>query len=118
MEKIKVIAKRPDSNPYATWVSNRLGNLQNFVEGYIEVVTICPQAVDENGECTQPGMAVICNEEGILWNLPYNCRVDNCDYVGTILFVGVKGDEFCDIPVDFQEFKRMFPELWEVKDDQ
>ena len=114
MEKIKVIAKRPDSLPYSTWVSNSLANLQNFVDGYIEVVTICPQVVDENYECLQRGLAIICNEEGILRNFPYNCRVDSNDFVGTILFVGVDGDEFCDIPVDFQEFKKMFPELWEV----
>ena len=115
MKKIKCIVKRPGSKPYSTWISDSLANLQNFVGGYIEVVTICPQTVDEDGECTLPGLAVICNEEGRLLKLDYNCEVDGVSYVGDILLVGVKGEEFCDIPVDYQVFKVMFPELWEVK---
>lgn len=114
MRKIKMIAKRPDSLPYATWISDTLENLQNFVGGYIETVTLCPQAVDEDGECVLPGLVVICNEEGRLRNLEYNCEVDGIDFVGTILFAGVRGDEFDDIPITFQVFKTMFPELWEV----
>ena len=116
MSVLKMIAKRPDTKPYVTNISDTLENLQKFVGGYIEVVSVCSQVIDENGEWLQPGMAIICNEEGRLKDFEYNCEVDGVSYVGDILFVGTKGDEFCDIPVDFQEFKRMFPELWEEVD--
>lgn len=101
MEKIKCIVKRPDSIPYVTWVSNNLENLQRFVGGYIETVTPFED------------MVIICNEEGRLLNLPYNCEVCGMDFVGSIIFCGVDGDEFADVPISFEEFKNAFPELWE-----
>ena len=100
MEKIKVVCKRHDSKPYVTWVSNNLKNFQNFVGGYIEVVPICEDLV------------VVCNEEGRLMNLPANCNISGIDFVGDIMFCGVKDDEFCDIPCDFQNFKLVFSSLW------
>lgn len=114
MRKLKVIIKRPDSLPYSTWVSDSLENLQRLVDGYIEVVTICPQTLNDRGECVVPGMAVICDEEGLIHHRDYNCKVDGIEFVGDIVFVGIRGDEFDDIPVSFREFKMMFPELWEV----
>ena len=41
---------------------------------------------------------IICNEEGRILGLPYNCRFFGVDFVGTVLLVGTKGDEFCDMP--------------------
>lgn len=101
MEKINVIIKRSDSKPYSSWISNNLKNLQRLVGGYIETVGVFEDCV------------VICNEEGRLQNLPYNCEFCGIDFVGDIIFVGVKGDEFVDLPVDYKTFKRMFPKLWE-----
>ena len=100
--KIKAIIKRADSKPYVTWISNTLENLQNLVDGYIETVTLAKD------------MVIICNEEGRLRELPYNCNICGVDFVGDILFVGVAKDEFADVPIDFQDFKRLFPQLWEV----
>ena len=42
--------------------------------------------------------------------------MDNCgvDFVGTVILAGVDGDEFADIPCGYGDFKRMFPQLWEV----
>lgn len=45
--------------------------------------------------------------------LPHNCSVCGVDFVGTIVFCGVSGEEFADIPVGFQEFKAMFRNLWD-----
>ena len=101
MNKIKVIIKRPDSKPYSVWISNTLENLQRNVDGYIETVTITKD------------MVVICNEEGRLRHLPYNCHVIGYNFFGTIIFAGVKGDEFADVPCEFKDFKQMFPKLWE-----
>ena len=118
MRKIKAIIKRPNWKPYSTWISDSLENLQTLVGGYIETVTVCPQTLDDNGECTLPGLVAICNEEGRLLGMEHCCTVDGVDYVGPVIFVGVRGDEFDDIPVDYQVFKVLFPELWEVRDDQ
>lgn len=87
MNKIRVYALRTDRDTgYVTSVSNSLENLQRFVGGYIETVTPFTNLV------------IICNEEGRLRGLPYNCTILGVDFYGDILIAGVKGDEFADIP--------------------
>ena len=44
------------------------------------------------------GAVVICNEEGRLKNLPHNCDLFGISFVGTIIFAGVDGEEFADLP--------------------
>ncbi len=100
--KIKVIIKQPGRAPYVTNISNTLENLQKTVDGYIETVTVCSDLV------------IICNEEGKLRGLPHNCKVCGLDFVGTIIFCGIDGDEFCDVPMCYSDAKRLFPHLWEV----
>lgn len=97
--KIKVYGKRPGGRLYSTWVMNTLENLQKLVGGYIEAVTLAE-------DC-----AVICDEEGRLKGLEPNCRVGGVDFVGDIFFVGVDGEEFTDMPVEFDKFKKMFRRL-------
>ena len=53
--------------------------------GYIETVTLAK-------DC-----CIICNEEGRLQGLPYNLTFGGISFVGTVLFVGVAGDEFCSL---------------------
>lgn len=93
MYKIKVFAKRPDSNWYVTNVSNTLENLQRFVEGYIETATVAKDVV------------VICNEEGLIRGMPRSCTILNHDFFGPVLIAGVDGDEFADVPITFAEAK-------------
>ena len=100
--KIKVIIKRPGEKPYSTWISNSLEKLQRTVGGYIETFTI-----------SNPKMVLICNEEGRIQNLSYNCKVGPSSFVGTIVFAGIDGDQFADIPISFQEFKQIYPQLFE-----
>ncbi len=83
---MKAIRKKPGCAPEIIEVENTLKALQTEVGGYIETVTIASDAV------------VICNEEGRLCGLPYNCRFVGVDFVGTILVVGRDRDEFCDVP--------------------
>ena len=83
---MKAIRKKPGCEPELVEVENTLRVLQTEVGGYIETVTIASDAV------------VICNEEGRLCGLPYNCRFVGVDFVGTILVVGRNKDEFCDVP--------------------
>lgn len=100
-DKIRAVSKRPGQVPRSVWVTNSLKTLQNYVGGYIQAVPISQDCV------------VICNEEGRLFGFPHNCDVCGIDFVGDILFVGVKGEEFADLPVSFAEFKAMFSNLWE-----
>ena len=83
---MKAIRKKPGCEPEIIEVENTLEALQQEVGGHIETVTIASDAV------------VICNEEGRLCGLPYNCRFLGVDFVGPILVVGRNKDEFCDVP--------------------
>lgn len=106
--KIKCYIKRPDEDVgHSTAVSNTLENLQRNVGGYIEVVSIIPQLTNDNFECITPGVAVICDEEGRIKGKPHNCRYGGVDFVGDIVIVGVSGDEFCDVPIDFKTHKML-----------
>ena len=86
MPKIKVIIKEPGKKARFAWISPSLKNLQNWVGGFIETVTIAEDLV------------IICNEEGRLLDLPYNFDFCNLSFVGTVIFAGVDEDEFCSIP--------------------
>lgn len=52
--------------------------------------------------CLPYGAAIICNEEGRILGLPDNGRVCGVDVVGTVIIVGVNGEEFCDVPAFFK----------------
>ena len=99
--KISVIIKQPGRVPYKTNISPRLENLQAAVGGYIETVTLGSD------------WAIICNEEGRMIGMPYNCTVFGIGFVGPIVFIGVDGEEFADLPIGFADFKKMFKKLWE-----
>lgn len=81
---MKVIIKEPGQRPRETEIENSLSALQQAVGGYVETVTFAE-------DC-----CVLCNEEGRLQGLPYNLTFCGVSFVGTILFVGVAGDEFAD----------------------
>lgn len=87
---MKAIRKKPGCEPEAIDIDNTLAALQQEVEGYIEVITL------------PYGAAIICNEEGRILGLPDNGRVRGVDVVGTVLIVGVNGEEFCDVPAFFK----------------
>lgn len=65
--------------------TNTLQAFQKAVGGYIETVTLCTDLV------------LIVNEEGRLRGLPFNTTVCGLDLVGTIVAVGVKGEEFASL---------------------
>ena len=98
---ISALVKRPGEKPRHVNVSNSLAALQRNVEGYIETVTVASD------------MVIICNEEGRLRDLPYNCTICGVDFLGTILVVGTDGDEFSDLLATWADMKMMFPNLWE-----
>lgn len=84
--QILVIVKNPGKDAYVEpCFENTLEAFQKAVGGYIETVTFATDA------------CVICNEEGRIMGLPYNCTFCSHDFVGPILIVGVKGEEFCSL---------------------
>jgi hypothetical protein len=84
--QILVIVKEPGKAPRVEPLfDNTLEAFQAAVGGYIETVTLAANLV------------LICNEEGRIRGLPYNCSVDSCPFFGTVLVVGVKRDEFASL---------------------
>lgn len=84
--QILVVIKEPGREPYVEPLfENTLESFQKAVGGYIETVTICTDLV------------LICNEEGKLRGLPFNFAAFGQDFVGTVLAVGVNGDEFASL---------------------
>lgn len=83
---MKVIRKDPGQKPKLVEIPNTLEALQEAVGGHIETMTFCTDA------------CVVCDEEGLFKGKEYNCNFLGVNFVGTILLVGVAGEEFCDVP--------------------
>lgn len=94
---MKALIKKP-GKPFQriNLVDGDLKTLQKYVGGYIEVVPICKDTV------------CVCNEEGRLMGLEPNCAINDIDFVGTILILGSKDGDFCDI-------EEVVDENWKVK---
>lgn len=99
MKKIRAIIKRPDERyGHVAYISNTLANLQKIVGGYIETKTI------------GLGNVLIMNEEGKIKHLEPNLWIDGIVpdmIVGTVIVLGVDGEEFCDCPMEFDVWKMM-----------
>ena len=85
-DRIKVLRKKPDQDYELIEIENTLTALQSEVGGYIECVSLTKDS------------CIVCNEEGLLHGLPYNTDINGNTYTGTILIVGVKGEDLTDIP--------------------
>ena len=86
------IIKHPGQPAVSQEVENSLKALQNLVGGYIETVSL------------PHGICMIVNEEGKLQGLQPNFRLDHDLIVGTAVFVGVDGDQFCGLSLAQQEY--------------
>lgn len=92
---MQVMRKKPGERWELVKIDNTLEALQKEVGGYIETISCASDA------------CFIVNEEGIIKNLPFNTRIAGLKIYGTVLLVGVNGDEFTDVPV---EAVRLFTE--------
>lgn len=105
--KIRAIVKRSDEiYGHVTAISNTLENLQRTVDGYIEAVEI------------GPGIVIICDEESKIKGKPFNMAVPNNpnDYFsGDIVVLGVRGEEFDDCPLEFDEWKALVDEIFTIR---
>lgn len=83
-----VLKKEPGKDPMLTDIDNTLESFQKNVGGYIETVTLTEELV------------IVCNEEGRIQSLPYNCTLIRVvDFYGTILVVGMQGEDYTDASV-------------------
>ena len=86
---MKVFIKQPYLKGAYTNIPNTREAMEKIVGGNIEVVPLFK------------GCAIVCNEEGLISSLPFNLKVGGHYFFGTVIFVGVSGDSFCDIPDNF-----------------
>lgn len=89
---MKAVYKEPGKAARVVEIENSLQALQKAVGGYIETVTVFSDAT------------ILCNEEGRLQGLPYNCTVLGVSFVGPILAVGVDGCEMCSLSDEATRF--------------
>lgn len=92
---MRVIYKRVGHEPSQMIVPNDLKVLQMLVDGYVEAVKITTD------------MSLLCNEEALGRNLPYNCFVCGHAFFGDLILVGTKGDKFTDCPMSMDEVKEV-----------
>lgn len=98
--KVRCIIKRPDEQyGHVTNISTSLKNLQKIVGGPIETVACGGSSV------------IICNEEGKIRGLEPNFIIGIAPLqdvvVGDAIVIGVDGDDFCDLPISFDLWKRL-----------
>ena len=84
-ETIDILVIKQDEKPIRKTIPNTLEAKQHEVDGYIEPFGL------------KNGATIYCNEEGKLLGLPRNCRLCGCDFVGTLIIVGIDKDEFCSL---------------------
>ena len=95
-EKMAVLVVEPGMSPYVKEIDSGLKSLQSEVGGWIEAVYPFEEEV-----------ALICNEEGKLSELPLN-RALRGDYggvydiiAGTFLVVGLGEEDFCSLSDEY-----------------
>lgn len=99
-DRIKVIVKMPHEDAgHIEVINNDLHSFQTLVGGYIETVSVKINPEDE------AWMVAICNEEGLISDLPYNCNLFGYDFFGTIILAGVDGEDFTDVPISLKNWK-------------
>ena len=100
---IKALVKRPGRPAEMIWLRNTLESYQRIVGGHIEAENLASDVV------------IICNEEGKLLGLPYNCTLCGEDFVGTIIITGSKRDDFSSLKYSPEELLRVMPQLFYVE---
>ncbi len=89
--KIYAVVVEPRKQPEPCEIDNTLESFQQLVGGYIEVVGL------------EPGIVLICNEEGKIIGLPANRLFRNDIIMGTFLIVAIDDEgDFTSLPIDMQ----------------
>jgi len=95
--KIRILIVEPNKEPYQKKIQNTLKDLQNIVNGYIEVLQL------------EHNVDIICNEEGKINGLPLNKVVDYDIIAGTFIIAGHKDSETISLSrKQIKKYKEMF----------
>lgn len=94
---IRAIIKKPGMFSMPVMIEDELSVYQKFVGGPIETI---PLKEAEN-------VVLIVNEEGKLRGLKPNFFYWADLLVGTVIAVGIDGEEFTDIPLGLREFEEI-----------
>lgn len=92
---MKVWIKEPNDDAVLIDIENSLKAMQTIVGGYIECYALSPTET------------VICNEEGRIKDLPYNCYIEGNHFYGTIFICGTEEEEFTDTSISESMIKKM-----------
>ena len=101
MKKIYVWIKHPGEKARHVWMSNREGNIHNFLNGPIAELKIATDLV-------------LLYAEGMEFSdKHFNKNIMGKQFFGSIIFAGPKGEDglYTDCPMDKDAFKTLFPEL-------
>lgn len=90
---MRALIKYPGKAAIFKDIKGTLQELQETVGGHIETVTLTSDCV------------IICNEDGLITGLPYNCDICGINFVGPIVLLGRKGDSFADFSWTTEEVK-------------
>lgn len=90
---MKVIVKRPGESSHVEEVLNELHVLQDIVKGHIEPVRMFED------------FALLVNEEGLINGLPFNCRFLGLPIFGTVIGIGIDGEDFCNCPLGIDTWR-------------
>jgi hypothetical protein len=81
---IKILVKKPGKELEVREVEDKLKSYQEIVGGYIETIPVAENII------------LICNEEGILLDLPRNI-VNSHPFCGTVFFVRTEYENFVSL---------------------
>lgn len=107
-KEVMAIVKRPDERfGQMMHISIELEDLQKMLCGYIEAIP-------------HPGKddcVILCNEDGKLQRLPFNMWIPGDYLVGTVIVLGIDGEDFAPVPIEFSEWKE-WVKKWESEGGQ
>jgi len=92
----------PQAMHHAHDTEGALHDLQAMVGGYIET---CAPA-----ELRAKGIELLCNEEGLLRQLPVNINMFPFFFVGTLVAVGVSGENFVSLTPEQESYLKKWLE--------
>lgn len=87
-KQIRCYVRDPGKEWRMELVEDRLEEWQQIVGGYIEAITL------------RDDLVMIVNEEGVLKQMEPNCYIGGHWLRGTVIAVGVDGEEFADCPCE------------------
>lgn len=98
---IRVFVNRPGQDPCQVSIPAEPEAIMDLVGG-------CPKEI-----AVSTDLVILYDEDGNLTDKPYTCTFGTNRLVGTLVFVGIKDDEWADCPLSYSEFRATFPALFQ-----